>query len=77
MWGTQNSAGTTEGYNFKKFLQAWEDYLKTFEFIMNILNRYVVLRFYTNQIGTKKSGCKKPNMFLDKSAGQVTDTNSP
>lgn len=47
---TQNSAGATEGYNFLKFLQAGEEYLKTFESIMNILNRYVVSRFYTNQI---------------------------
>lgn len=50
MRGTQNSAGATEGYNFLKFLQAGEEYLKTFELIMNILNRYVVSRFYTNQM---------------------------
>lgn len=50
MQGTQNSAGATEGYNFKKFLQAGEQYLKTFELIMNILNKYVVSRFYTNQM---------------------------
>lgn len=77
MQGTQNSAGTTEGYNFLKFLQAGEEYLKTFELIMNILNRYVVSRFYTNQMWTKKSERKKPNVPLDKSAGQITDINSP
>lgn len=77
MWGTQNSAGTTEGYYFKKFLQAWEEYLKTFEFLMNSLNRYVGLRFYTHQIWTKKAVCKKQNLLFDKSAGQITDIDAP